>query len=237
MIDNWIRPDYLEERGVGPIREAFDEGRERVAWFDDFLMEEKAAALAALFEERHRFEEVFAVRDQESGEVYEMDDAGRFMAAPPEARMWSHWRLIRRGWGGGLSAALAAYLKFQNLLLDPSMLQLLERATGIRANALVGVEANDYVLPHHCLAEHADLDAGRVLCCVFYLSRGWRPEYGLRFQKYHDRRLIRTVEPLWNRLLVFKPQGAYTHAIEPRTEAGRGWHRPGIVWWYRFDQD
>ena len=84
----------------------------------------------------------------------------------------------------------------------------------------------------HFLKRHNDGLGIRVLCCVLYLTEGWKQDFGGHFHFFDGENLVGEIPPLHNRLLLFKPNMASDHAVEPLTDAAGDWVRCNYSFWF-----
>lgn len=69
-------------------------------------------------------------------------------------------------------------------------------------------ENNDFLNIHQDFNWHFQLQLHRRLNALFFLTPGWKPEYGGNLELYDQQKKVREVIPLFNRLVVFATPGA-----------------------------
>lgn len=233
-LENWIDRSHLSPESQAAHAASFSASPHASIAIDDFLQPEKLAALRRVFSTEGRFEvrhylKGSAVRPGEKGEVPVAAEV--WSAASDTDRASVEYTFVDAQPDFRVGLGIVTQCKFRELMGSPEFMDYLGAVTGIRPETLTGmmtrmVAAGQYIRPH------SDFRPTRDLCGVFYLSPGWEPAFGGRFRHSGARSDDTAVEPLANRLLLFRPVTGKKHDVEAMTAAGSHWRRWAYTLWF-----
>jgi len=212
----------------------------KVAVIDNFLREELFLSLhryareGALYTRIRRAKSMYRIDQQQWDDLSE-DERSRL-----EPELWSarHYDAgCRPGWERRDEHLLN--ILFSNVLRQQSSQALFARITGTPLtgalyNSLVGMKQGDFLLKHDDHHSSNEPDIARRLAYIFYLTEGWRPDFGGRLQVYdpnHSDRITASIEPLPNRLALLTLSPGFGHSVEELTAACGEWVRYIYVGW------
>lgn len=117
------------------------------------------------------------------------------------------------------------YKRFQNLL-SPFFIEILENLTGEHLIPDLGLHGGGMhqhgrggkLNVHLDYNLHPKLHLQRRLNLIVYLTPGWKPEWGGHLGLYNDPdTLVKTVEPKFNRAIIFDTRGSWHGLPAPLT--------------------
>jgi len=192
---------------------------------DDFMIPDCLAPIRGALLEDGELETVGQLR---SGDWVSME---RFDAVPEARRLI--YETIYRGPlpGREMAGSVLRDAKLRRNLHSRAFRAWLSTITGqpIGTTGAINLKRLDR---QHFLRWHKDYEPGRALCMVLYLHNEWLPAYGGRLQFRRGESEIHSLEPLFNRLVLFNPQSKAEHAVEPMTAAATNWARLNYSVWF-----
>ncbi|PWC56396.1 2OG-Fe(II) oxygenase [Azospirillum sp. TSO22-1] len=229
-IERWIDPRHLHPDSMERMASSFAGDPLNTIWLDDFLMPEPFANLQRVFATEGAFEQVHRLyeraadgrardvtpeewRDAEPGRRFH--DEMRFAGPKPEHR---------------LSPGMVTHVRFRMFLQSAAHLAFLHRLTGLCAG-VAPFSLLRITRYGQRLDRHNDFNHGRTLCSVLYFGTGWQPTFGGRLRQYEGDALVRALDPLPNRLVLFRPT-LEQHDVEPLGPAAAHWERWAMTTWY-----
>ena len=225
-LENWIQPQHLNVEGIERVSYELLETPAKTAVLDEFLAPEQFDTLTALFHGDGAFQQKY----KRKGHHAHISEA-EFEAVGSDKQFLTHLQLEGPALGREMHQSVLLDLLFRRFLGGPA-----KRFFSACLNAPINVveHINAKILGNeHFLKPHSDSVKDRKLCCVLYMSTDWAPSLGGRFELYLDKKIVRTIDPIANRLIIFQPGTQYLHAVEKFTEAGRDWRRCNYSFWYR----
>lgn len=188
-MENWIAPHHLTSTALEQHRRRFESDPNQSIVFDNLFIPERLDALRSLFREDGVFKPIRTEYHQT--EVLEK---------PQRA--------------DNLSLGWAAFLLFRAFFASPSMLQFLRGATGIDPVSLLNLQARIMTRANY-IGPHNDGRPNRTLCGVVYVGENWRESDGGCFRFVNSDGSTRVIEPLPNRMLLFRVGRKSHHDVEP----------------------
>jgi hypothetical protein len=229
-IADWITTAHLEPARVAAFATRFRTDPVSTLVIDDFLAPGPLEGLRSLFEGDGRWTERFVIRGTSRALPEATRD--RWRDTGSDERFSSQLALAGAAPGRELSPGMLHHLQILRLGSHPDLIDLLRRVSGRELSGLEGTQAR-IMLWAHQTAPHTDAGRGRALCAVLYLHREWHAGLGGRFLQYRDDLLVRQVDPLPNRLVLFATHGTLRHAVEPMTTAAERWERCTYSFWFK----
>lgn len=215
-LGDWINPWHLGEEAVAAAAARFAGDAWQTVWFDDFLCPARLEDLRILYETDGDFHPwYYDFGSTSAAQTPESEQELVMRAAKPDRRM---------------GIGYLTHLLLCTFVNSPPFLDHLGRITGIRPDGIQGFQVR-ISLPGRHVRPHTDNTAGRRLCMVFYPGRRWQPADGGRFQQLSGGRVMRELDPLPNRLVLFKVSDTSMHAVSPLAQdASPRW---GFTIWMR----
>lgn len=230
MIDQdlakWIDRRHLTTEALQGISADLVESTARLAVIDNFIEGDRFALLQDVFAGDGKFEPQYKLFSRKQRVSVE-----EFRSAAEQERFLSHLELVGPSPGRELAKSVLTDLLFRNFLRGKG-LDFFSTISKFSVQSVQMINAK-ILTQNHFLRPHSDATPGRKLCCVFYMNDDWSPDHGGRFELYLDDRKVRTIEPIGNRLLVFQPDTAYCHAVEPFGAASGSWRRGNYSFWIK----
>jgi hypothetical protein len=225
-LENWIQPHHLKAAELEHISAELLETPEKTTVLDGFLAPEQFETLTELFYGDGAFEQKYKRKG------YRLHvSAAEFEAVGSDNQFLTHLQLEGPATGMEMRRSVLRDLLFRRFLGGPAK-RFFSACVKAPIDAVENINAKILGVEHF-LKPHSDAVVGRKLCCVLYMSTDWTPSLGGRFELHLDGEIIRTIEPIANRLIIFQPGTRYLHAVEQFTEAGRDWRRCNYSFWYR----
>lgn len=224
-LEKWISSENLSSEAMARVTAALHDTPEKTAVVDNFLTPDRFDTLRHLFWDDGAFEQKFQLAGGH-GKV----DAETFEAAQDKDRFLTHLQLVGPRKGREMQNSILQDLLFRQFLRGPA-LRYFSACLGASLNRVENINAK-ILTRTHFLRPHSDRLPGRRICCVLYTSTDWMPELGGRFELYRGGEILRTIDPIANRLVLFQPGSDCLHAVEPFSEAGRDWRRCNYSFWY-----
>jgi len=234
QLDNWIERRHLDRTAQAGYARAFAAAPQAALVIDDFLRADKLAALQRMFAAEGEFAERYTIWESAAGPRHGRETPvteAEWRAAPEESRASVERILVGAKPGAPLAPGIAVHLKFAELLGSAAFMEFLAAVTGIRAPALTGMQTR-IMVGGQSVGPHSDAGRGRALCAIYYVSPGWRPEFGGRFRHRGPGPAAVPVPPLANRFLVFAPRKELKHDVEAMAAAGGRWQRWSYSLWF-----
>lgn len=199
-LHDWINPRHLDHAAMAAAATHFAEDPCSTVWFDDFLTPNRLEALRMIYESDGDFHPWYG----DFGGISHSDTGWELVLKSPKP-------------GRHAGTGYLTYLLLCNVINSPAFAGYLARITGIRPDAIQGLQVR-ITPPGHRVKPHTDNIKNRRLCLVLYPGRHWQPGYGSRFLQMREGRVVRELEPLPNRLVIFKVSDQSLHAVEPLAE-------------------
>lgn len=225
-LRDWIDPSHLNSEAIARVSAELLDSPAKTAVLDGFLAPRQFETLTALFAGDGNFEQKYKMKGQPD-HVSEME----FEAVGSDRQFLTHLQLEGPEKGREMQQSVLKDLLFRRFLGGPAR-QFFSACVKSPIDAVETINAK-ILGKEHFLKPHSDAVEGRKLCCVLYMSTDWTPSLGGRFELYLDEKVVRTIEPTANRLILFQPGTRYLHAVEQFSEAGRDWRRCNYSFWYR----
>jgi Rps23 Pro-64 3,4-dihydroxylase Tpa1-like proline 4-hydroxylase len=123
------------------------------------------------------------------------------------------------------------YLKFQADFNKPGFKRLFEKVSGLSVEPKTCTFHSFVMRPGDCLGWHDDTFGNYRLAFVFYLTQGWKPEFGGALHMLDPRRKLTKVEAEYNSLVIFEVNPKTNHRIAPIEPAAGDRVRATISGW------
>ncbi len=245
-LEGWVDEAHLAAQVIARRRAAFASDRFRSIVLNGFLAVEKHRALQQLFASDGRFEDYLgrwvrsnpATRQAGGKPFYEyrVKTAAGWSRVPEERRLAHELMLAGPAAGCEHQPGWTTHLDFRTFLASEAFAGFLEGMTGIRTGP--HLEWMPRIMrPGHFVRAHDDTGRGRALCMIYFVGGGWRPGYGARFQNVADGRILRSIEPQANRLIIHEPLRSQTHQVEPFGPDAADWERRAYSIWLHGPED
>lgn len=225
-LEDWIQPSHLGSRAIARVSAELLETPAKTTVIDNFLVPIQFETLTALFLGDGSFEQKYKTKGQ-----HNHVSAAEFEAIGSDQQFLTHLQLEGPAKGREMQQSVLKDLLFRRFLGGPAK-RFFSACLKGPLNAVEKINAK-ILGKEHFLKPHSDAVEGRKLCCVLYMSTDWAPSLGGRFELYLDGTVVRAIEPIANRLVLFQPGTRYLHAVEQFTEAGHDWRRCNYSFWYR----
>lgn len=98
------------------------------------------------------------------------------------------------------------------------------------------IERNGFLKPHLDSDHHPSTKWTRELSAVLFLSEKWEPQWGGQLQLWDAgaKQVRRSIEPCFNRLVIFRCRGEAWHSVAPvRCPEGDSRKTLALFWWSR----
>ena len=235
-LEYWINPRHLLPESTERLAAAFADDPMDTIWLDDFLLPEHFSRLRRLFTDEGEFREIYSVYDDTAKGGVRKVDAEEWRTTDP-AR-WFHHELKFLGPKPEhrLGLGIVTYLRYGTFLQSAAHLAFLHRITGI---GLGGISSSLMRITRHGhrLERHSDVSRHRRLCSILYLSDGWNPAFGGRLRQFRADAPPRSLDPLPNRLALFRPSVEDEHEVEHLTDQAIHYDRCAMTTWYHGAED
>lgn len=223
-LEDWLAPHQLEAAGISRTREEFMTNPFRAVRLQPFLVDAAARSLSRFLTAEARYDHEFELKRR--GTVSEEE----WLKAPPEERFYSIAMFKGPDARYENGENHRRYEDFRTFLSGRPLLDHLEAITGF---SLERASMTPRILSAgESIAAHIDDDAGRCLAFAFYLSPGWRPEFGGALEFVDPRKGTVRFEAEFNSIVVFDATIRSLHlvtAIAARTE---GVSRTSVGGWF-----
>lgn len=226
----WINSRHLSDEAINRYAAQFAADPHATLWLDDFLLSPKLSALRSLFVADGDFQPIYGLYGGKR-EARREGTQEEWEQAAPEKRFDHELLYAGPRRGAEMGAGAVHHMIFRNMVGSSAFLALLRRIIGYDPGGAQGMQTR-ITCRGHVVGLHSDAAQGRRLCTVLYLSEGWRPEFGGRLRQYRPDQPSRSLEPLENRFVLFRPYPEAKHDVEPLTAAAAEWRRYAITTWH-----
>jgi Rps23 Pro-64 3,4-dihydroxylase Tpa1-like proline 4-hydroxylase len=234
-LASWINPRHLGSEAVERLASAFAGDPLHTIWLDDFLLPQHFSRFRRLFSEEGEFADTYGLRGENKRATH-VASAEEWNAAGADRRFHHEQKYVQSKPEYRLGAGTLTYVRFCMFQRSAAYRDYLRRLTGVTLG-----EAPRNLLRitrhGHRLDSHNDTGPGRALCSILYFSEGWDPKFGGRLRQYRGSEPYRALEPLANRIVLFRPFREGLHDVEPLSDHAVGWDRYAMTTWYPPDCD
>jgi hypothetical protein len=236
-IENWFNMCALRDDPANPSAAGSD-GAPFLLVIDDFLNAEFLRSLVPLFANSANWHDSYGLFRPQGSEGSHKASSDEWLAAPPEQRFWFHRVPLGKQIRNAFTTADASFVILRGrALVHPVLLRALEARTGMELRS-PAVQTRAIIAGRgHFQAPHNDDVSDRLLCGALYLSGGWQPGFGGEFDMMTGNKVVHTVSPKLNRLVLFNPRERNAglqskHRVRPVLDAAGDWERWSIsIWW------
>lgn len=235
----WINPRHLSVEATAEYASRFSDDAYGSICFDDFLLEERLNPLRRVFSSDAEFKEICGLYVRDSYVSPDYLSRGRQEVSPEEwersepSRRLDRELLLERFRPDTLMGPGAlTYVTFFTFIQSPAFLAFLNRIAGLELSGMEGTQTRITRVGHR-VGPHIDASRQRKLCAVLYVNDGWRPSFGGRLIQHHPTGSSRSVDPLANRLVIFRSTPTALHEVEAVNESAGDWERWAVTIWFR----
>jgi hypothetical protein len=194
---------------------------------DNFLHLEVLQKLRLFFEKDVVWKDSYGIG---SG-VETVTSLAEYEAARPNEKLYHFLSCDIQPVAGPMTPGWIAWVFLSKFFGSNEFLRFVADASGVAPTHFQGYACHTMLRGHHINA-HSDRGKNRVLCGVLYVGSGWQTDFGAEFEILRDGITTDLVEPLANRLVLFRPQSASVHRVRPITAAAKDWARRSITLWW-----
>jgi len=230
-LRHWVQQQHLRPGAIAEMRRRFESRPERYFVVDDFILPERLRTIRGLLTEDGVLQTAYKVFGAK-GWASEQ----QFHDAADEDRFIHELIYDKPREGRERSPAVVEDALFRLELKRPTFHAWLAATMGLPVDRTGPINLKR-LNNEHFLRWHTDEIPFRTVCLVLYLHEDWIPTYGGRFLMRRLAGGIDTVEPLFNRLVVFNPGAHSDHAVEPMTPAAAEWARLNYTVWLYGGED
>jgi Rps23 Pro-64 3,4-dihydroxylase Tpa1-like proline 4-hydroxylase len=214
-LKHWIQDGHLEPAAIGSYRKAFASNPARALVLKHVLLDNLAEALSRFLSHEARFETVYGLysegaRDGNLAGVsptawFEAEESQRFYRFSDYAGVLDEFQA---------STNQTMFEHFFSTLRSNECKRFFEAISGLVLGRPPLVNAYSY-RPGDFLNHHTDDVKGKRLSFVFYLSIGWRRQFGGVLNLIDSDGRVITVDPDFNSLVIFDVAARTRHFISP----------------------
>jgi hypothetical protein len=230
-LASWIDGRHLSDVALSEMAKSFAADPHHSLTIDHFLTAARLTGIRRLFSDDGRFEEQFFRRGEGANKQEVSLEPGRWRLLDEGSRASIETMFTGPRPHRPLSEGVLTHLKFQAMLSSRPFHDFLRRISGLDPGGFIYMPPRIFSYGHF-IKPHSDASSGRRLCGVFYVNDGWRSDFGGQFRQVLPNRDALIVDPLPNRLLLFRPTLEHRHEVLPLTEAGRDWQRWAYSFWF-----
>lgn len=217
-LKDWVNPRYLQNL------DPFDkDDLEAGVVLDDFLDPARLALVENFMSSEAEYRELYRIVDKTDKLGVPEVTREEWQACPPSRRFC--FRKLVSGARSGFheSRNYLAYRELWSFFESTLFAYLLAKLTGeiYRPSVWAAISHEQ----EHFLVPHTDNRADRKLNVIFYLSSGWKENFGGELTLLEDGKRSKSVAPLFNRLVLLKPRKGNEHQVEFLTPEAETWQR------------
>lgn len=223
-LSDWINQEHINN--AEHYNQELNKSKEGYFYIDNFLIKEKVKLLRNALIEHGNKEEVYGVYSNSA--LVSLED---WEKTNEKDKFYTHLKVTGPKPGSEMSKDYLNHVKWSLFLSSQVLADWISQVCGLSAN-FQNFESNIFT-DNHFLKKHSDDDNNdRVFCCVLYLSKDWKPEYGGNFLYYDKGKPKGKIAPIENRLMFFVPNKTSIHAIEPLQVEKESWLRISYSIWF-----
>ncbi len=193
---------------------------------DNFLRADVLEKLQMFFEKDAVWKDTYGISSKETAA-----SLARYEAAEPSEKLYHILSCAMEPVAGPMTPGWIAWVFLSKFFGSTEFLRFVADASGVVPAHFQGYACHTMQRGHYINA-HSDRGKNRILCGVLYIGSGWQPGFGAEFEILRDGLTTDLVEPLANRLVLFRPRSASLHRVRPITAAAKDWARRSIsLWW------
>ena len=223
-LSHWINKKHLEKEAIASIQNIPPEEYKRGIILDDFLLKEKADAIFHFVEEEAKFEDHYKIKAQQKPV-----EESVFSQTPDKERFLSRLKVSGAKEAGSMSKNWLIYTLLLNFC-EKDLPRYLEAVTG--DSLFCSVQMTYSHTHEHFIRRHSDYKPERKICLVLYLSKNWQKGDGGELVMEDDRGNAKSIENIYNRLVIFQPNEETMHYVKPHSEQGKEKNRICHVAWF-----
>jgi hypothetical protein len=225
----WIQPQHLEPSYIESIKEEYQSNPLGGVILDDFFNENVIVKLQNVIAREALFRCVYKLYSDSSKSVPEEI----FLNASEEDR-FHHVNIIDKVKPEySLSHNWLTYIRFLHFY-NTQLPMFFGKITGNRL--MQGDNMIQSNRLENSLNKHNDVQPGRRLTTILYLSSDWKPEFGGALHICQKNGLERIIDVKCNRMVFFEPNVESSHYVAIRSELARNKTRDCYVSWFHEKQ-
>ena len=224
----WIQPQHLSLDGVRAHRAAFEGHTAHALHITEFLNVRAAAKIGRFLSQEASYKPTYGLFSAKGHVV----SADAWQVATEEDRFFHYGMLGETNPRHRLSPNLLTFMRLRQILATPVFKAYINAITGITLGDMTPTKVHQMGYGHF-LKPHDDTAGARRLALIFYLSPGWKAEYGGALNIVEQNGKLTTIEAIFNSFALFDVTKHEQHHVTDVQQRAGNHSRLTIGCWFQ----